>query len=107
MESKTHLITGTPVITRDWHRTRLRGMHWWEGTSFPPDRKRENARAEASRNDTEDQLTKLLADGWRMVSVVSARSILLFQTRVGALWQEAFTVFLEREVCTEDHRSEN
>ena len=89
------------VTQREWQRVRLRGVHWWEGTTFPPDRQRENPRAEASRIETEDRLSKLLAEGWTIVSVVGAGPILLFQTRVGALWQEAFTVFLERPLCDE------
>jgi hypothetical protein len=87
------------MIQREWQRVRLRGSHWWEGTTFAPDHQRENPRAEASRIETEDRLSKLLAEGWTIASVVAAGPILLFQTRVGALWQEAFTVFLEREIC--------
>lgn len=51
--------------------------------------------------ETEGHLTKLLADEWPMISVIAARPVLLFQTRVAALWQEAFTVFLERDVDSE------
>jgi hypothetical protein len=51
--------------------------------------------------ETEGNLTKLLADEWTMISVIAARPVLLFQTRVAALWQEAFTVFLERDVKSE------
>lgn len=87
------------MTQREWQRVRLRGVHWWEGTTFAPDRQRENPRAEASRIETEDHLSKLLTEGWTIASVIAAGPILLFQTRVGALWQEAFTVFLERETC--------
>ncbi len=91
---------------REWYRIRLRGAHWWEGTSFPPDRKRESSRAEASRIETEEQLSKLLVEGWTIVGVVAARPIHLFQNRVGVLWQEGFTVFLERELRDEASLSE-
>jgi hypothetical protein len=89
------------VTQREWRRLHLRGAHWWEGTSFPTDRRRENARADSFRLETEGNLTKLLADEWTMISVIAARPVLLFQTRVAALWQEAFTVFLERDVKSE------
>jgi len=59
------------------------------------------------KTETEDRLTELLAEGWTMVSVVAAGPVLLFQSRVGALWQEAFNVFLERAVNTEIHDSES
>ena len=88
-----------PVIQREWQRVRLRGNHWWVGTTLSLDHQRENPRAVASRIETEDHLTKLLAEGWTIASVVSVAPILLYQTRAGALWQEAFTVFLERPLC--------
>ena len=93
------------MVQREWQRVRLRGAPWWEGASFPQDRRRENPRAEAARIETEDQLTKLLADGWRIASVVGARPILLFQNRVSTFWQEAFQVFVERELSNEALRS--
>jgi len=87
------------MMQSEWQHIRLRGAYWWEGTAFPADRQRENARAEASKTDTEEQLTKLLAEGWTMVSVVGAAPVSLFQNRVGRLWQESFNVFLERQAC--------
>jgi len=93
------------VVEREWRRIRLRGAHWWEGTSFPPDRNRENPRADASRIETEDELTKLLEDGWTIVSVLAARPILLFQNRVATFWQEAFNVFLQRKLSEKERRS--
>src|ERR1700686_3262892 len=48
---------------REWQRVRLRGVHWWEGTTFSPERQRENPRAEASRIEKEDPLSKLLEEG--------------------------------------------
>ncbi len=95
------------MTKREWRRLHLRGVHWWEGTSFPPDRQRESARAEEFKAETEDRLTELMADGWTMVSVVAAGPIVVFQTRVGALWQEAFNVFLERPLSDEVHEPEN
>jgi hypothetical protein len=89
------------MVQREWKHLRLRGTYWWEGTSFPPDRQRENARAEAFKTETEEQLTKLLVEGWTMVSVVRAAPVRLFQNRAARLWQEAFNVFLERQVCEE------
>jgi len=89
------------VGKREWYRIRLRGAHWWEGTAFPPDRKREDPRAEASRIETEEQLSELLVEGWTIVGVVATRPLHLFQNRVGILWQEAFNVFLERELRDE------
>lgn len=91
---------------REWRRLHLRGAHWWEGTSYPADRQRETGNADRLQTETEDRLTELLAEGWTMVSVVAAGPVLLFQSRVGALWQEAFTVFLERPVNEEIHDSE-
>lgn len=89
------------VTQREWQRLHLRGGYWWEGASFPNDRRRENARADSFRSETEAKLTKLLAEDWTMVSVIAARPVLLFQTRVAALWQEAFSVFLERDGSNE------
>jgi hypothetical protein len=86
---------------REWQRLHLRGAHWWEGTSYPADRQRENGNADQLKAETEDRLTELLAEGWTMVSVVGAGPVVLFQSRVGALWQEAFTVFLERPLNEE------
>jgi len=96
---------GFRVTKREWRRLHLRGAHWWEGTSYPSDRQRENAKADGLKTETEDRLTELLADGWTMVSVVAAGPVLLFQSRVGALWQEAFNVFLERPLHEEIHDS--
>lgn len=79
-----------------WHHLRLRGASWWEGASLPADRQRENTRSVASQTDSEEQLTKLLTEGWRLVSVVGAAPVRLFQNRTGRLWQEAFDVFLDR-----------
>jgi len=42
-----------------------------------------------------------------MVSVVAAGPVLLFQSRVGALWQEAFNVFLERPLNEEIRDSQD
>jgi|GEM_PF-6557222 len=84
------------MIQQEWHHLRLHGASWWEGTSFPADRQRENARAMASQTESDEQLTKLLAEGWRVVSVVGAAPVRLFRNRTGRLWQEAFSVFLER-----------
>jgi len=95
------------VSKREWQRLHLRGAHWWEGTAYPADRQRENVKADELKTETEDRLTELLAEGWTMVSVVAAGPVLLFQSRVGALWQEAFNVFLERAVNTEIHDSES
>jgi len=92
---------GILVGKREWYRIRLRGAHSWEGTAFPPDRKREDPRAEASRIETEEQLSELLVEGWTIVGVVATRPLHLFQNRVGILWQEAFNVFLERELRDE------
>jgi len=86
------------MIPREWQYIRLRGAYWWEGTAFPADRQRENVRAEAFKTETEEQLNTLLAEGWTMVSVVGAAPVRLFQHRAGRLWQEAFNVFLERQV---------
>jgi hypothetical protein len=86
------------VVQREWRRLHLRGTHWWEGTAFPPDRQREGARADAIRTETEEGLTKHLAEGWSIASVVAAGPVLLFRSRVGELWQEAFNVFLERPI---------
>jgi len=83
---------------REWRRFHLRGAYWWEGTSYPSDRDREIPRAEQVRTETEEGLTKLLEEGWRTVSVVAARPVTLFSTRVGRLCQEAFNVFVERIV---------
>jgi hypothetical protein len=83
---------------REWRRFHLRGAYWWEGTSYPSDRDREIPRAEQVRTETEDGLTKLLEEGWHIVSVVSARPVALYSTRVGRLCQEAFNVFVERVV---------
>lgn len=91
------------MIEREWQHIRLRGAYWWEGTAFPADRQRENARAEAYTTETEEQLTRLLAEGWTMVSVVGAAPVRLFQNRAGRLRQESFDVFLERQVCEQGH----
>ncbi len=87
--------------SNEWRRLHLRGAHWWEGTSYPSDRQRESVKADELRSETEDRLTELLAEGWTMISVVPAGPVLLFQTRVGALWQEAFNVFLERRLSAD------
>lgn len=86
------------MVQYEWQLILLRGAHWWEGTLFPTDRQREHARAEAFRTETEDELTKLSAEGWRIVSVVGAAPVRFFQNRTGRLWQETFNVFLERQV---------
>jgi len=89
------------MIQREWRRVHLAGTFWWEGRAFPADRQRENARAAASQTKTEEQLAKLLAEGWTMVSVVSASPTRLFRNRAGGLWQETFNVFLERLIGAE------
>jgi len=95
------------MIPREWQHLRLRGAYWWEGTAFPADRQRENARAETSKTESEEQLTKLLVEGWTMVSVVRAPPVRLFQHRAGGLWQEAFNVFLERQLGEEGRWPKN
>jgi len=89
------------MVPREWQQIRLQGAYWWEGTAFPADRQRENARAEASKTETEELLNKLLAEGWTMVCVVGAAPVRLLQNRAGRLWQETFHVFLERQVDEE------
>ena len=89
------------MVPREWRHVRLRGAYWWEGTAFPADRQRENATADASKTDSEDQRTTLVAEGWTMVSVIGAAPVRLFQNRTGWLWQETFNVFLERQACEE------
>jgi len=95
------------MVQRDWQHIRLCGAYWWEGTAFPADRQRENARAEASKSETEERVNRHLAEGWTIVSVVGAPPIRLFQNRTGRLWQEAFTVFLEHQVTDEVRGPEN
>jgi len=95
------------MIPREWQHLRLRGAYWWVGTAFSADRQRENARAETSKTESEEQLTKLLVEGWTMVSVVRAAPIRLFQNRAGRLWQDAFHVFLERQVDDEGRCPKN
>ena len=95
------------MIERRWQRIHLAGAYWWEGTAFPADRHRENARAQALKAESEEQVTELLAEGWMMVSVVGAAPVRRFQNRAGRLWQEAFTVFLEHQGTDTDGRPED
>jgi hypothetical protein len=86
------------MVRREWQRIRLCGGHWWNGTAFPVDRDREDARASAAREDSEAKLSKLLEDGWEIVSVVADPPSVLFRSRAGSLMQETFSVFLQRQI---------